>query len=64
MPKKTDFSNCPHFKNQPCPGFIGGYEGRSSGTFHEISEDKSINVFDFVRDYDYKCSECPVNKEV
>jgi hypothetical protein len=64
MPKKTDFSNCPLFKKQPCPGFIGGYEDESSGTFYKMSEDQSINVFDFIRVHDYKCTDCPVNKEV
>ena len=61
MKKKTDFENCPYIEDQPCPGYIGGYEGRSSSTVHITSNGQKINVLDFARDHDYECSSCLIN---
>lgn len=65
MEKSIDFTKCPYYNKQPCPGLTNGSEGQSSGTFILTDKDgkaQSINFFDFVRDHDYKCSECPRNK--
>jgi hypothetical protein len=64
MKEKIDFTKCTHYNGQPCPGFSNGSEARSSRTIIVIDENgkrKSVDYFDFIRDHDYKCSECPIN---
>ncbi len=65
MSERIDFSKCHHYNEQPCPGLILGYEGRSSGDFVVCVEGEkphSINRLDFIRDREYECAECPKNK--
>jgi hypothetical protein len=61
--KSTDFPKCPYYNKQPCPGLSYGNEARSSKTVVTTEDGKVfVDFFDFIRDHEYKCSECPINK--
>jgi len=62
---EIDFAKCTHYNEQPCPGLSKGSEAQSSRTIVIVAEDgktRSVDYFDFIRDHDYKCSECQINK--
>ena len=62
MKEKIDFSKCPHFNEQPCPGENPGNFGRATSAqivYKENGKAISGDLFDFVQEH--HCDKCPKN---
>ena len=63
MKEIFDFSQCPHYTAQPCPGENLGSNGRAVSTqvvYVENGKPISGDILDFIKEHN--CDKCPKNK--